>query len=149
MSYPWRNIFIHLWGTAKHKFWVAYYIIEFILDLLARAFLHDLSKYSKQERTHFFKIIHRLKSLTYGSDEYQECLDTPKPALDHHPEHYDDVSDFNLADLVEMFCDWRAAVRRHNDGDIHRSIEINKDRFGLDEQLCCILRNSVKISRHN
>jgi len=34
---------------------------------------------------------------------------------------------------------------RHNDGDIMKSIEINKERFGLSDQLAQILRNSVEL----
>jgi len=75
-----------------------------------------------------------------------------KPALDHHyshnshhPEHYENgIDDFTLADLVEMFFDWKAASERHNDGDVLKSIEINKQRFGLSEQLCKIFENTER-----
>lgn len=53
------------------------------------------------------------------------------------------IDGFTLADLVELFCDWRAAVRRHNDGSINRSIDINQERFNIDDQLHKILKNSV------
>lgn len=45
--------------------------------------------------------------------------------------------------LVEMFFDWKAASERHADGDIFKSIEINKERFGLSEQLAEILKNTA------
>lgn len=150
-KYPLRNVFTHLWGTAKHKFWVSYFILEFIVELIKRAFLHDLSKYSSHERQSFFKVIHRLRTLTYGSPEYQECLDSVQPALKHHykknphhPEHYSNgINGFSLVDLVEMFCDWKAAVLRHENGDIKVSIKVNKERFGMSDQLCEILENST------
>jgi hypothetical protein len=47
-----------------------------------------------------------------------------------------------LVDIVEMFCDWKAAVRRHKDGDLETSINVNKDRFNISEQLTNVLRNS-------
>lgn len=151
MKYPRKNILIHFWSTTKHKFWVAYYIIDLVLNLLLRALLHDLSKYSRHERVHFYKAIHRIKGLTYGSDEYQECLNIIKPGLDHHydvnrhhPEHYEQgIEGLSLADLIEMFCDWKASSRRHTNGDVLHSIKINKDRFGMSDQLCQILRNSA------
>lgn len=54
------------------------------------------------------------------------------------------VDGFDLLDLVEMLCDWKAATERHNDGDIMRSIEINEKRFNLSPQVASILRNTVE-----
>lgn len=92
-----------------------------------------------------------LKDLTYGSEEYKKSLAELKPALDHHyshnshhPEHYKNgVDDFTLVDLVEMFCDWKAASERHVNGDIFKSIQINKDRFEISEQLAKIFENTI------
>jgi hypothetical protein len=44
-----------------------------------------------------------------------------------------------------MFCDWKAATMRHNDGDIRKSIEINKKRFKMSEDLAQIFRNTVEL----
>jgi hypothetical protein len=49
-----------------------------------------------------------------------------------------------LLDLVEMFCDWKAATERHADGSIEKSIEHNRVRFALGEQLTQILINTRK-----
>jgi hypothetical protein len=49
-----------------------------------------------------------------------------------------------LMDVVEMFFDWMAAVERHDNGDINRSIEINKDRFGYDDMIASIFRNTAE-----
>jgi len=49
----------------------------------------------------------------------------------------------NLIDVIEMLCDWAAATKRHNDGDIVSSIETNKARFGINDQLAQILLNTV------
>ena len=54
-----------------------------------------------------------------------------------------DISQMDLFDLVEMVCDWMAAVKRHKDGDIFKSLEGNKTRFGIDDQLQNILTNTV------
>ena len=45
-----------------------------------------------------------------------------------------------LFDLLEMLCDWVAAVRRHDNGDINKSLEINQKRFNISPQLQQILR---------
>jgi hypothetical protein len=55
------------------------------------------------------------------------------------------VNDMNLLDVVEMLCDWKAASMRHNDGNIHKSIELNADRFRLSPQLVKILENTVAL----
>ena len=53
------------------------------------------------------------------------------------------INGMDLLDLVEMFCDWKAAGERHNDGNILKSIEKNTTRFGLSPQLVRILQNTA------
>lgn len=99
----------------------------------------------------------KLAASTYGSDEYKQMLSQMQPALQHHyahnrhhPEFYaNGIDGMNLIDLLEMFVDWYAATRRHNDGDIYKSIEINRERFGMSDQLVQILKNSVKLVEKN
>ena len=43
-----------------------------------------------------------------------------------------------------MFFDWKAATERHDDGDIYKSLNINKDRFKISDQLINILKNTAK-----
>ena len=45
-------------------------------------------------------------------------------------------------DVVEMFCDWKAATERHADGNLERSIEINRERFKMSDQLVAIFQNT-------
>ena len=64
----------------------------------------------------------------------------------HHPEHFDNsVDDMNLIDIVEMFCDWKAASERQLDGNLLKSIEKNANRFSMDPQLKRILINTAKV----
>ena len=49
-----------------------------------------------------------------------------------------------LHEPEKMFFEWKAASERHNDGDVLKSIEINKQRFGLSEQLCKIFENTER-----
>ena len=55
------------------------------------------------------------------------------------------VDKMNLVDIIEMFCDWKAATLRHGDGDIMKSIEINAKRFNMSDELKQILINTVEI----
>lgn len=123
-----------------------------VRELLYRAEIHDVSKLGDLERKTFVEFTPKLKASTYGSDEYRGFLQEMKPALDnhyacnrHHPEHFTDgVDGMNLIDLLEMVLDWRAATMRHANGDLHRSIEINTERFKLSPQLVQILKNTVR-----
>lgn len=127
-------------------------LLCFAKELMDRAIRHDGSKLEEPEKYLFDKMTPKLKGLTYGSEEYKKSLDELKPALDHHyannshhPEYYKSgINDFTLIDLIEMFLDWKAASERHEDGDIFRSIEINKKRFEISDQLVHILNNTAK-----
>ena len=122
-----------------------------VRELLIRSEKHDSSKLESPEKELFDEFTPKLKDCTYGSDEYNGYLIELKVALDHHysnnshhPEHYKNgINGFDLFDLIEMLFDWKAATERHNDGDIRKSMDINKDRFGLSEQLYNILQNTI------
>lgn len=126
-------------------------LLVFAKELMDRAIFHDNSKLYDPEKPLFDKMTPLLKGLTYGSEEYKKSLAELKPALDHHyshnshhPEYYKDgINDCNLFDLVEMLCDWKAASERHTDGNIFKSIQINKIRFEMADQLAKIFENTV------
>ena len=48
-----------------------------------------------------------------------------------------------LIDVVEMYIDWQASIKKHKDGDIHNSIKTNHERFGLSDDLVKILTNTA------
>ena len=143
--------------TKAHQIEVLKAVDCFIQNLAIRAVEHDQSKLSPEEADLFNEFGPRLKNTTYGSDEYFEIMEKLKPSLDHHyannrhhPDHFSDgIWGMNLLDLVEMFCDWLAATKRHADGDLRKSIHINSDRFGISDQLTAILLNSVAIFADN
>lgn len=137
--------------TLLHVKKVQELLTEFSIALLKRGIKHDESKFGPIEKEYFDKYTPKLKSCTYGSDEYKAYLKELKVALDHHyknnrhhPEYFENgIDGMNLIDLVEMFLDWFAATERHEDGDIIKSIEHNKGRFGLSDQVANILTNTV------
>lgn len=151
MKYKLKNYFLHYGGTTIHKVFVFWYIGKFCINMLWRSLIHDLSKYSWNESEGFIKTIDRLKSTTYGTKQYQKLLDDTRISIDHHykknshhPEHYPNgIEDMSLQDIVEMFCDWQAAVKRHKDGNIMSSIASNQDRFDIPFELSEIFRNTV------
>lgn len=141
----------HYWHITKHKFWVFCYMSSFAIRLIWRSIIHDFSKFSRTETDGFCRVTDKLKKSTYGSKEYFENISEIQPAIDHHyannrhhPEYHENgIYDMNLLDIVEMVSDWRTAVRRHNTGNINKSVEINSERFELDEQITEIIKNSV------
>lgn len=138
--------------TFRHIERVRNLINLFVVKMLERAEKHDQSKLVSPELEYFAEYTDKLAGLTYGSPEYKASLTAIKPALDHHyannshhPEHYKNgVDDMSLLDIVEMLLDWKASSERHNDGNIHKSIEINGTRFNMSPQLVKILENTAK-----
>lgn len=141
----------HIDGVLDHKLLVASYMQQVASALFQRAVSHDYSKFSAEEMATFEEVTPLLKTLVYGSDEYKAALARMGPALahhyavnSHHPEFYPDgVNGMTLIDLIEMLCDWLAAVQRVKNGDIYASMPINKERFHIDDQLYGILYHTV------
>lgn len=126
-------------------------------ELLMRGKLHDASKLGEIEKPYFDEYTPKLAKLKYGSDEYKQCLCELGIALKnhygsnpHHPEHHiNGVDDMNLFDIVEMFFDWKSASERHETGNIYDSIEYNKNRHGVSEQLSKIFYNTAMYLKWN
>jgi hypothetical protein len=137
--------------TYEHIGVVREYLTVVVTELLVRAVDHDASKLEEPELEMYNEFTPRLKDSTYGSDEYKGFLKEMGSALQHHyrenrhhPEHHENgIKGMNLIDLVEMVCDWVAASERHADGDPHRSIDINQQRFGYSDDVKSILHNTV------
>lgn len=137
--------------TLEHKRLVAEYMQRIASELFRRAAVHDNSKFEPEEADVFDRVTPKLKTLVYGTDEYKESLKELGPALQHHyesnthhPEHYEDgVNDMSLLDVVEMVCDWMAAVKRMKDGNILTSLDINKKRFNISDQLFDVICETV------
>ena len=140
-------------ATMTHIRRVQFYLHVFVRAILDRADVHDDSKLAPPEVVMFTEYTAKLAGMTYGSPEYEQCKKEMGPALAHHyannrhhPEHFKNgIDDMTLLDLVEMFCDWKAATERHNDGNLRKSIEHNADRFEMSPQLVKIFENTVDL----
>lgn len=140
-------------STMEHKKAVEKLMTELATLITKRGKEHDNSKLEDPEFPLFSKYTAKLAGLTYGSNEYQQCLAELQPALKHHyannrhhAEHYQNgIQDMTIVDIIEMFVDWYCASKRHADGNIRKSLEINKERFGMSEELTNILVNSIEL----
>lgn len=140
--------------TQAHIDKVRRYIRFFTDKLTDRAEKHDASKMGDIEAPIFAAHTANLSNIEFGSEEYKKELEALKPALDHHykynrhhPQYFGEegINGMNLIDIVEMLADWRASVERTQNGDIFKSIEINAERFGIDEQFKKILINTARM----
>lgn len=137
--------------TLRHIETVRNFLNACITELLHRAEQHDQSKLQAPEKDGFDELTEKLRGSTYGSPEYKKFLEQLKPVLAHHyannrhhPEHFENgVNDMTLIDLLEMLVDWKSSGLRHDDGDIFKSIEINKKRFNISDDLARILENTA------
>lgn len=155
LSEQWEALPLHYDSTVdtlKHIKRVNELLGNAAIELIKRSQVHDNSKLEQPEKKHFDEFTPKLKGSTYGGEQYKSFLEALKPSLDHHyaknshhPEHYKDgVNGMCLFDLIEMFLDWKAASERHNDGNLFKSIEVNKGRFNLSEQLVDIFKNTAR-----
>lgn len=139
--------------TMKHIERVRHYLRIMTDKLTTRGVMHDRTKLESPEVELFTEHTPKLATMQYNSEEYKASLAALKPALDHHyansrhhPEHFSKgITDMNLIDILEMLCDWKAAGERQRDGNLLKSIEINAQRFGYDDQLKQIFINTAKM----
>lgn len=138
--------------TLDHISRVGELIGNVVHNLSLRRFNHDQTKLEDPEKALFDEYTPKLKDSEYGSDEYKQFLSELKPALDHHyaaydhhPEHFPNgVNDMSLMAIIEMLCDWKAAGERHATGSLRKSLDLNRERFGIDHQLFAILENTAR-----
>lgn len=139
--------------THEHIAQVRGLVLGVARDLIYRAHRHDRSKLEEPELEVFDRVTPRLAESTYGSEKYKGFLADMGEGLahhyavnDHHPEHFKKgIEEMDLIQLTEMLCDWIAATRRHADGDIHRSIEQNAERFGYGDEIRNLLHRSADV----
>lgn len=139
--------------TMRHILTLRALLLQCIGEFVNRANAHDLSKLTDPEVDLFTIYTPKLKDVEYGSDQYKQFLQELKPALDnhyannsHHPEYFENgINGMNLFDVLEMMCDWKASGLRGKNGSLEKSLEIQKDRFGIDDQLFNIMKNTVSV----
>lgn len=146
-----ENLLLHNSETLKHINEVRKNLWVIIQELDRRAKVHDASKFESPEAEVFAENTPKLAKTEYGSEAYKQLLAEIKPAIDnhyskndHHAEHFSNgIEGMDLLQITEMLSDWIAATKRNKNGNIHKSIEVNTERFKLSPQLVNILKNTV------
>ncbi len=137
---------------VDHKRRVARHMQTVANDLFHRAAVHDNSKFSPEEYEAYEEAFPNLQKYAYGSEELRAELRKIKPAIQHHfqhnrhhPEYHEHgIDDMNLLDLLEMVCDWLAASER-SQTDMRKGLEINRERFHIDDQLYGIIKRTIDV----
>lgn len=135
-----------------HKHIVSHYINLAVKELANRGIDHDNSKLTPEELEGYVNYGPILDKAVIGTDEYNETLELMKKYNEihysrnrHHPEFFDNgVDDMNLIDILEMFCDWCAKSDEKNTNVIDIMDEVLLNRFGIDEQLGKVLKNTLR-----
>jgi hypothetical protein len=121
-----------------------------VKELSYRGAHHDESKLQEPEKSTYDKYIPELRKYKYGSKEYQQVRDAMyKEGLKHHfesnrhhPEHFKNgMSDMNIIDLMELFCDWYAASLR-SDAGFEEGLKINSKKYNMPDMLISIFQNT-------
>lgn len=142
----------HILDTIDHIQKVQLYLQQMIDDLQGRLLVHDRSKLMPPELDGYAGLKDAVAGLKYGTDEYRAAfapfnviIKHHYGANDHHPEHFQaGIADMDLLQFVEMICDWKAASTRTSD-TLTPSLDASFKRFGIDEQLALIIRNTVTV----
>lgn len=136
--------------TLDHIQTVRDYLGRVAKEFIDRAANHDTSKLNWFEKEAYDEYVPALRNCEFGSDEYKSILEKMGPHLKyhymcnpgHHPEaHPAGINDMNLFDLVEMLFDWKAANARSKQ-ELFESLEIQKDRYKISDQLFKIMVNT-------
>ena len=148
----------------KHQQIVAERMLLVAQNLINRAINHDSSKLEEPERSAYVDPVYLLhhEDVLYGSPRYKELIGMMGEGWDHHRFHNDHHIEFfvpfsvqtlndpvrcmDLFALFEMLCDWIAASERR-DNDPCLPLKQIKEKYGLDEQLEAILRNTTGMIR--
>lgn len=126
----------------------------FIGHLQVRATTHDGSKNHPEELIPLAKLKKTVDAegkAEYGTPEYEERKATLASMLKHHyahnrhhPEHFPGgVRDMTLVDLVEMFCDWKAAGEARNP-DGRANFTAASEKYDLPPMLRQVFANTLK-----
>lgn len=141
-------------GTIAHIQRVQELLEQIRCELAIRATHHDDSKLREPERLGYDALELLISGATYGTPEYAAVMADPrvKAATDHHvrtnrhhPQfHANGINDMTLIDLIEMFCDWKAASERGSGRPLAESLALTCERWGMSPQLTNIFKNTRK-----
>ena len=124
----------------KHKEVLTRLIDTIAADLRSRAAQHDLSKLQEPEFSGFAKVQKIARDYPMDSKEYQEsvmkapCIQHHITTNRHHPEFHEDLEDMNLGDMIEMVCDWLAAMKVYGNMNLVDSLKFLREKHGFSDR---------------
>lgn len=139
-------------ANINHRYYVKFFITKIVEELQHRANVHDFSKYLDDESIGFIKAVPYTKIKWGSNDIPDDIAESLKDSLaihharnDHHPEHFQNgIEDMDLIQLLELVCDWRAAMIRHENFDIEETICVGQARFKFCNTIARILENTLE-----
>lgn len=138
-------------SILKHKKSVKEKLFFLIKELSKRAEVHDDSKLQQPEINWLIEM-DREPRYPYGSKEYFEKMKRWSKFFEHHykmnrhhPDHFESLGilGMTLVDLAEYLCDIISYFDEMHVADAIKTIEDQQARFGLDEQLAQVLKNTL------
>ena len=113
-------------------------------ELRERARMHDLSRFSLDEFENYVDANSIGRNYKIGSPEYVKrmakhkepdgCISLHFSRNPHHPEHHKNPGDMNFLDIIEMVCDWHAAVQTYKTNTLHEGIEHHRKTLNLTQE---------------
>lgn len=126
---------------------------ELSKEILRRAVVHDNSKLDEDEMEKFLEL--RIKDKPFKnansmlSDFEKERIKIHWSKNRHHPEYFEDISQMEEIDIIEMVCDWAARSRQYGTDLIDFVKTRQKNRFNFPKEIydkilfyCELLSNS-------
>ena len=148
-----------LMRMIKHSQGVGLLLMKVCKELMVRSITHDASKVLEEDLDRHIEAAQKKQELiekhgmTHGDDmdrkfkeEYKDLVEEHVRRNRHHVEyHTNGILDMDLMDVLEMLLDWcQSAADNGDDVEENNSIGINAKKYGIDPQLTCILRNTVR-----
>ena len=130
--------------------------VQIMLDKVSRRFLvlgrnHDKSKLKSPEKEIYSQYHEDLRSVEYGSPEYNRIRNAMDSAIqhhyaenDHHPEHFENgIYDMDLIQIIEMLADW-VAVADDKGTNVIKDLPMLMERHNIPENYYAIFKNTIE-----
>lgn len=119
------------------------------LELMKRAFLHDISKLNDDEFYGMAKFADDTKALKDPkatiSDEKQDVINLHWKRNEHHPEFWDDINKIDKISIMELACDWQARSKQFGTNSLEFLKERQDTRFHFPDEIYNDIENYLTV----
>lgn len=108
------------------------------LDLMKRAFSHDISKLSDSEFYGMAKYVNEMGLKNTNNDistEKEKYINMHRNKNKHHPEYWDSPTEMYELDIMELVCDWFARSTQFNTNAIEFLYSQQETRFHFPKEI--------------